>query len=168
MFLNFFSFKLFALCFLSTFGVESWRPNTYFSCSTSIFQHQKLEAQQKKNNSVSHGALELHAWGIYHMPNKKKFCLTSNFWHQNLEAEQKTFFKLSSKAKLPSSELPKVQKFPQINFLNAIIDSYLTFFTSFLYFAELFWNKESMHRGILDYFIFTLCFQITHLTFFLI
>jgi hypothetical protein len=75
---------------------------------------------------------------------------------------EKICFELSWRPELPSLEFLKVQKFPQIRFFNAILDSYLTFFPSFLSFVKFYQNIESIYRGILftfsfSHFILKLC-----------
>jgi hypothetical protein len=92
---------------------------------------------------------------------QKCFARPPTFGTKSWRPSKKNCLKLSWKHKLSSLKLSKVQKFPQINFFNVILDFYLTFFPSFLYFTKLCQNKESIYRGILtlsfSHYIFKLC-----------
>ncbi len=63
------------------------RAQGKFFYSTSNFQCQKLEVEQKNLCSTSHGALKHKARGFHERP--KFFCSASNFWSQKLKVEQK-------------------------------------------------------------------------------
>jgi hypothetical protein len=118
-------------------------------CSTFNFWLQKLEAKQKNLGSAFHGTLELCAWGLHERLNTNFFAQPPTFGIESWRLNKRICLELCWKAKFPSLELSKVQKFLQISFVNAIFYSYLTLFA---YFAELCWNKESIHKGIFYFF----------------